>query len=130
MHSVTGYRPESALQLLLMLRALQSDSLAPQVVAPLRLPAARAFGASADDAHLLLGLLTRLQSAQPLAGYCRACCMSVSGQMPTPPAAPALPVAQLPTTACQHPYLGSSGHPAPLGQSAIAAQHVLHCTPA
>src|SRR4051812_14523039 len=93
MHSVAGWRPESALQLPLMLRALQSDSLAPQVVAPLRLPAARASGASADAAHLLLGLLAQLQYAQPLVGSCRACCMSVVGQMPTPPAVPALPVA-------------------------------------
>src|SRR3954466_1217472 len=98
MHSVVGSRPESALQLLLMLRVLQPDSLVPQVVAPLRLPAARAFGASGDAARLLLSLLTRLQFSQPLVGSCRACCMSVSEQMPTPPAAPALPVARLPTT--------------------------------
>src|SRR3954471_9523297 len=113
-----------------MLLVLQSGSPLPQVVAHLWLPAARAFCASADAAHLLLGLLTQLQSAQPLAGSCRAYCMSVSGQMPTPPAALALPVAQLPTTACRHPYLGSSGHPAQLGQSAATAQHELHCTPA
>src|SRR4051812_17727688 len=121
MHSAAGWRPESALQLLLMLRALQLDPLAPQVVAPLRLPAACAFGASADAAHLLLGLLTRLQFAQPLAGFCRACCRSLSGRMPTPPAAPALPVDQLPTTACRHLYPGSSGHLAQPGQSAAAA---------
>src|SRR3954466_1303434 len=130
MHSVAGWLPESALQFLLMLQVLQSDFLLPQVVAPSRPPVARAFGASADSAHLLPGLLIQLQSAQPLAGSCRACCMSVSGQMPTPPAALALPVAPLPTTACRHPYLGSSGHPAPLGQSATAAQHELHCIPA
>src|SRR3954465_9647008 len=121
MHSVAGWLPESAPQFLLMLQVLQSGSPLPQAVAPSRLPAARAFDASADAAHLLPGLLTQLQYAQLLAGSCRACCMSVSGQMPTPPAALALPVAQLPTTACRHPYLGSSGHPAQLGQSAASA---------
>src|SRR3954470_19536047 len=100
-----------------MLRVLQPDSLVPQVVVPLRLPAARAFGASADAAHLLPSLLTRLQFAQPLAGSCRACCMSVSKEISIPPAVPALPVARLSTTACRHPYLGSSGRPAQLGQS-------------
>src|SRR4051812_31342301 len=129
MHSVAGLRPESALQLLLMLRVLQPDSLVPQVVVPLRLPAARAFGASADAAPLLPGLLARWQFALPLVGSCRACCMSVSEQMPTPPAIPALPVVQLPTNVCRHPYLGSLGHPAPLGQSAASAQHELHYTP-
>src|SRR4051812_30586716 len=118
MHSVAGWLPESALQFLLMLQVLQSGSPLPQSVAPSRLPAARAFGASADAAHLLPGLLTQLQSAQPLGGSCRACCMSVSGQMPTPPAMLALPVAQLPTTTFRHPYLGSLGHPTQLGQSA------------
>src|SRR4051812_36652552 len=113
-----------------MLQVLQSGFLLPRVVAPSRMPAARAFGASADAAHLLPGLLTRLQSARPPAGSCLACCMSVSGQMPTPPAALALPVAQLPTTACRHPYLGSSGHPEQLDQSAAATQHALHCIPA
>src|SRR3954468_25078395 len=112
MHSVAGSRPESALQSLLMLRVLQPDSLVPQVVVPLRLPAAHAFGASADAAPLLPNLLARWQFALPLAGSCRACCMSVSEQMPTPP------VVQLPTNTCRHPYLGSSVHPAPLGQSA------------
>src|SRR3954464_4115230 len=130
MHSVAGSRPESALQSLLMLRVLQQDSLVPQVVVPLRLPAAHAFGASADAAHLLPSLLTRWQFAQLLAGSCRACCMSVSEQMPSPPAVPALPVAQLPTNACRRPYLGFSGHPAPLGQSAASARHGLHYTPA
>src|SRR4051794_4098596 len=99
-----------------MLQVLQSGFPLPQVAAPSRLPAARAFGAFADAAHLLLGLLTQLQSAQQLTGSCRACCMSVFGQMSTPPAALALPVAQLPTTACRHPYLGSSGHPEQLDQ--------------
>src|SRR3954465_15772190 len=121
MHSVAGWLPESAVQFLLMLQVSQSDFLLPQVVAPSRLPVARAFGASADAAHLLPGLLTQLQYAQPLTGCCRACCMPASGQMPTPPAALALPVAQLPTTACRHPYLGSSGRPAQLGQSAASA---------
>src|SRR4051812_18491910 len=130
MYSVVGWLPESALQFLLMLQVLQSDFPLPQVVSPSRLPTACSFGASADAAHLLPGLLTQLQSAQPLAGSCRACCMSASGQMPTPPAALALPVVQLPTTACRHPYLGSSSHPEQLDQSAAATQHALHCIPA
>src|SRR3954462_3311303 len=109
-----------------MLLVLQSGSPLPQVFAPLRLSTARAFGASADAAHLLLGLLTQLQSAQQLAGSCRACCTSVFGQTPTPQAALASPVAQLPTTACRHPCLDSSGHPGQLDQSAAAAQHALH----
>src|SRR3954470_4847014 len=130
MHSVAGSRLESALPSLLMLRVLQQNSLVPQVVVPLQLPAARAFGASADAAHLLPSLLARWKFALPLAGSCRACCMSVSEQMPTPPAVSALPVAQLPTNACRHPDLGSSGHPAQLGQSAASARHGLHYTPA
>src|ERR1043165_2146598 len=124
MHSVAGQRPESALQSLLMLRVAHPDSLVLQVVAPLRLPAARAFGVSADAAHLPLDLLARLQSTQPPAGSCLACCMSASEQTQTPPAAPVLPVAQLLTTACRLPYLGFSNRPLPLGQSAAAAQHV------
>src|SRR3954468_8877161 len=108
MYSVAGSRPESALQSLLMLWVLQLDSLVPQVVVPLRLPAARAFSASADAAPLLPNLLARWQFALLLAGSCRACSMSVSEQMPTPPAVPALPVVQLPTNAYRHPYLGSS----------------------
>src|SRR4051812_17384981 len=99
MHSVAGSRPESALQSLLMLRVLQLDSLAPQVVVPSRLPTARAFGASADAAPLLPSLLARWQFSLPLACSCRACCMLVSEQTPTPPAVPALPVVQLPTNA-------------------------------
>src|SRR4051812_47115930 len=112
-----------------MLLVSQSGSPLPQFVAPLRLPAAHAFGVSADAANLLLGLLTQLQSSQQLAGSCRACCTSVSGQTPTPQAALASPVAQLPTAACRHPCLGSSGHPGQLDQSTAAAQHALHCTP-
>src|SRR4051812_19362913 len=113
-----------------MPRLAHPDSLALQAAAPLRLPVARAFGASADAAHLPRDLLTLSQSARLPAGSCRACCMSASGQTPTPPAAPALPVAQLQTTACRLPCLGSSNHPSPLGQSAASAQHALHCIPA
>src|ERR1043165_1615852 len=115
MHSVAGQRPESALQSLLMLRVAHPDSLVLQVVAPLRLPTARAFGASADAAHLPLDLLAQLRSTQPPAGSCLACCMSASERTQTPPAAPALPIAQPLTTACRLPCLGFSSHPSQLG---------------
>src|SRR4051812_27759161 len=98
-----------------MPRVVHPDSLVLQAVAPLRLPAARAFGTSADAAHLPLDLLARLQSAQPPAGSFLACCMSASEQMQTPLAAPVLPVAQLLTTACRLPYLGFSSRPSQLG---------------
>src|SRR4051812_27987562 len=98
-----------------MPRVVHPDSLVLQAAAPLRLPAARAFGASADAAHLPLDLLARLRSAQPPAGSCPACCMSASERTQTPPAAPALPVAQLLTTACRLPCLGFSNHPSQLG---------------
>src|ERR1043165_4574537 len=98
-----------------MPRVAHPDSLVLQVVAPLRLPTAHAFGASADAAHLPLDLLARLQSSRPLAGSCLACCMSASEQTQTPPAVPALPVAQLLTTACRLPCLGFSSRPSQLG---------------
>src|SRR4051812_33810615 len=110
-----------------MHRVVHPDSLVLQVAAPLRLPAARAFGASAGAAHLSPDLLAQLRSAQPPAGSCPTCCMSASEQTQTPPAAPASPVAQLLTTACRLPCLGFSNCPSQLGQSTAAAHHELHC---
>src|SRR3954451_22532811 len=82
MHSVADWLPESASQFLLKPQVLQSDLPLPLVAAPLRLPAARAFGASADAAHLPLDLLARLLSARPLSGFCPACCMPTSEETP------------------------------------------------
>src|ERR1044071_8381702 len=50
------------LKFLLMPRVSQSDFPTPPAAAPLRLPAAHAFGASADATHLPLDLLARLLS--------------------------------------------------------------------
>src|ERR1041385_6459101 len=114
-----------------MPQVLHSDSPLPPAAAPLRLPAARAFGASADAVHLPLALLTRLLSAQRLSGSCQACCTSAFGRMPTAPAAPAapaLPVARLPTTADGLPDLGFSNLLRPRAQSADAVRHALRCT--
>src|SRR4051812_7404495 len=114
-----------------MPQVLQSDSPLPPAAAPLRLPAARAFGASADAVHLPLALLTRLLSARRLSGSCQVCCTSTFGGMPTAPAAPAAlasPVARLPTAADELLDLGFSDLLRPWAQSADAIQHVLRCT--
>src|SRR4051794_7677269 len=94
-----------------MPQVLQSDFPLPPAAALLQLPAARAFGASTDAAHLPLGLLARLLSARPLSGSCPACCRSVSGETPIAPVAPvasASPVAPCLTAADELLGLGFS----------------------
>src|SRR4051812_5707569 len=76
-----------------MPQVLQSDLPLPPAAALWRLPATRAFGASADVVHLPPGLLARLLSARPLSGFCPACCMPASGETPIARVALAAPVA-------------------------------------
>src|SRR4051812_35093354 len=108
---------------------LQSDSPLPPVAVLLRLPAARAFGASADAAHLPLVPLTRLLSARQLSGSCPACYTLAFGRMPTAPAAlvapasPTSPVPRLPTAANELLDLGFSNLLRPRAQSADAVLH-------
>src|ERR1041384_8676075 len=110
-----------------MPRVWQSDSPLPLTAAPLRLPTARAFGASADAAHLPPDHLTLWLSARQLSGSCLACCMSASEGtpiVPAAPAAPALPVALVLTAADELPCPASSSLPRQREQYACAAQHV------
>src|SRR4051794_9267818 len=94
-----------------MPQVLQSDSPLPPAAVLLQMPAARAFGASADGAHLLLALPNLLISTRHLSGSCQACCMSAFGRTPivlAAPVAPASPVAQLLTAADKLLGLGFS----------------------
>src|ERR1043165_4610652 len=114
-----------------MPRVLQPDSPLPLTAALLRLPAARAFGASADAAHLPPDNLTLWLSAPQLSGSCLVCYMSASGGIttaPAAPAAPALPVALVLTAASGLPCPDFSSLPRQRAQSACAAQRAQHCT--
>src|SRR3954469_19319144 len=109
-----------------MPQVLQSDLPLPPVAVPLRLPAAHAFGASADAAHLPLDLLARLLSARPLSGFCPACCTSASEETPialAALAAPVLPVALRLTAAGELLGLGFSCLQGPRAQSADVVLH-------
>src|ERR1041384_431852 len=115
-----------------MPRVWQSDSPLPLTAAPLRLPSTRAFGASADAAHLPPDHLTLWLSARQPSGSCLACCMPASGGTPIAPAvpaAPALPVALVLTAADELPCPDFSSLPGQRDQSACAVEHVQHCTP-
>src|SRR4051812_7345741 len=107
-----------------MPQVLQSDSPSPTAAAPLRLPAARAFSASADAAHLRLALPARLLFARRLSGSCPACYTSASGETPialaalVAPVAPASPVARRLTAANKLLGLVFSCLLRPLAQSA------------
>src|SRR3954471_14799176 len=72
-----------------MPRVLPPDFPLPLTAAPLRPPTARAFGASADAAHLPPDYLTLWLSAQQLSGSCPACCTPASEGTSIAPAAPA-----------------------------------------
>src|SRR3954469_13562616 len=117
-----------------MPQVLQSDLPLPPAAALLRLPAARAFGASADAAHHPLGPLARLLSARPLSGFCPACCTSASGETPialvalVAPVAPASPIALRLTAADELLGLDFSCLLKPRAQSSDVVLHVPHCT--
>src|SRR4051812_18706393 len=90
-----------------MPQVLQSDFPLPPAAALLRLPAAHAFGASADAAHLPLDLLGRLLFARPLLGSYPACYTSVSGEILIALAALVAPIAPASSVAPRPKVLGN-----------------------
>src|SRR4051812_7292069 len=132
MQSVADWLPESASQFPSTSRALLSDSPWLPTAAPLQQSTTRAFGASADAAHLPPNPLAPWRSAQPPSDSYPACCTPASegtSTAPVAPVAPALPVALAPIAADGLLCPDFSSLLGPLAQSACAQQHVRHCTP-
>src|SRR3954471_8281873 len=115
-----------------MPRVMPPNSPLPLTAAPLRLPTARAFGTSADAAHLPLDHLTLWLSARQLSGSCPACCTPASegtSTAPVVPDAPALPAALVLTAADELPCPDFSSLLGQRVQSACALQRAQHCIP-
>src|SRR4051812_9334731 len=132
MQSVADLLPESASQFPSTSRALLPDSPWLPTAAPLQSSTTRAFGTSADAAHLPPDLLTPWRSAQPASDSYPACCTPASegtSTAPVAPVAPALPVALVQIAADGLLCPDFSNLPGPLAQSACAQQHVPHCIP-